>query len=213
VITGYNTEVKHNGRAYHVQTEDRGVENPSIESLIYVGGKIIASRQYEYGWLLREGYSEEALQVLVDIQHRKMLRDIHAGKFEPGGPPPFGAGIISQRSFDEVVLEFVQGLVASEGVEITAAGRPSPRAGDLLVLELGVVTSVRGKPIDRARVVIKARRPGRKTAMTLFDGRTDDRGNVRAGFEIPLAFGGGSLTAEATCPRGKTAEQWEILPS
>src|SRR3989442_11198313 len=62
VITGYNTDIKHNERVFHVQTEDKGVDNPIIESLIYMGGKIVASRQYCYATLLREGYSEKVVQ-------------------------------------------------------------------------------------------------------------------------------------------------------
>src|SRR5262245_21768907 len=44
VITGYNTDVKHGGKVFHVQTEDKGAKNPIIETLVYVGGgQIIAS--------------------------------------------------------------------------------------------------------------------------------------------------------------------------
>ena len=42
MITGFNTDIKHNEKVYHVQTEDKGVGNPYIESLVYVGGEILA---------------------------------------------------------------------------------------------------------------------------------------------------------------------------
>ena len=38
MITGFNTDVKYKGTVFHVQTEDKGVANPIIESLIYKGG-------------------------------------------------------------------------------------------------------------------------------------------------------------------------------
>ena len=38
MITGYNTDVRHGNRIFHVQTEDKGLGNPKIETLIYVGG-------------------------------------------------------------------------------------------------------------------------------------------------------------------------------
>src|SRR5262245_10470746 len=117
VITGYNTDVKHNGLVFHVQTEDKGLSNPTIESLIYAGGKIVASRQYSYAWLVREGYDEKVLQDLLDSQHRKMMRDVHGGKYDPGGPPAFGAGLISERGFDDLVLEFLEGHAMAVGLE------------------------------------------------------------------------------------------------
>ena len=44
LITGFNTDVKYKGVVYHVQTEDKGVSNPLIETLIYKGGEILGSR-------------------------------------------------------------------------------------------------------------------------------------------------------------------------
>jgi len=38
MITGFNTDVKHGAKVYHVQTEDKGRNNPKIETLVYVGG-------------------------------------------------------------------------------------------------------------------------------------------------------------------------------
>jgi len=40
LITGFNTDIKHNEKVYHIQTEDKGLQNPYIESLVYVGGEI-----------------------------------------------------------------------------------------------------------------------------------------------------------------------------
>lgn len=211
MITGYNTDITHNERVFHVQTEDRGVDNPVIESLVYTGGKIVHRHDQDYGWLLREGYNEKAVQELVDGQHRKMIRDIQGGKLDPEGPPPFGAGIISDKDFDELVLEFVQDQVANEGIEMVSEGQPVPKAGDLLVLSLLVRTDVRCKPVDRARIVIRARKAGRKRFLTLFDGKTDDDGRARAGLEIPADYLGGTVVVEATATRGRDRAEWEIV--
>ena len=45
MITGFNTDIKHNDKVYHIQTEDKGLQNPYIESLVYVGGEILASKK------------------------------------------------------------------------------------------------------------------------------------------------------------------------
>ena len=34
MITGFNTDVRHNNRVFHIQTEDKGDASPEIESLV-----------------------------------------------------------------------------------------------------------------------------------------------------------------------------------
>jgi len=82
MITGYNTDVRHGELVFHVQTEDKGLANPSIESLIYVGGQVVASRRSSYAQLLAEGKDEKEIVALMDHQHRTMIAAIRHGKFD-----------------------------------------------------------------------------------------------------------------------------------
>ena len=61
VITGFNTDIQHEGVTYHVQTEDKGVDTPLILSLVYVGGAIIASKRTPYEDLVADGFDKKAL--------------------------------------------------------------------------------------------------------------------------------------------------------
>ena len=81
MITGYNTDVRHNEVVFHVQTEDKGTANPYIESLIYVGGQVLASKRASYAELLAEGKEKDVL-ALMDHQHRTMIAAIRHGKFD-----------------------------------------------------------------------------------------------------------------------------------
>ena len=79
VITGFNTDVKHETKVFHVQTEDRGVANPVVESLVYVGGEILLSKKSPYKDLISgDRVDEKALREMMDLQHRRVDR---------GGPP------------------------------------------------------------------------------------------------------------------------------
>lgn len=82
VITGFNTDVPHEGRIYHVQTEDRGEGNPVLESLVYVGGTIIAKKQTPYAEQLTEGATEEVIASLLKKQHQVIIAAIRAGRIE-----------------------------------------------------------------------------------------------------------------------------------
>ena len=59
MITGYNTDVRHGEVVFHVQTEDKGVSNPYIESLVYVGGQVLASKRASYAEMIAEGKEEK----------------------------------------------------------------------------------------------------------------------------------------------------------
>jgi hypothetical protein len=80
VITGYNTDVEHDGVVYHVQTEDKGLETPFILSLVYSGGAILASKRSRYEDLIASGFSDEALSERLKRQHLLICAAIHAGR-------------------------------------------------------------------------------------------------------------------------------------
>ena len=82
MITGYNTDIRHNEVVFHVQTEDKGLANPFIESLVYVGGQVLASKRFSYAELLAQGKEEKDIVTLMDHQHRTMIAAIRHGKLD-----------------------------------------------------------------------------------------------------------------------------------
>ena len=83
MITGFNTDIKHGNRVFHVQTEDRGAGNPIVESLVYVGGQILLSKRSPYADLIVDGKVDEpAVRQLMDLQHRRIIEAIRRGRFD-----------------------------------------------------------------------------------------------------------------------------------
>jgi hypothetical protein len=86
VITGFNTDVKHKNRVFHIQTEDKGDANPYVESLVYVGGEILATKKTSYAEVVKDGKDDHAIQDLMEQQHRTMIAAIQRGRFDgPNG--------------------------------------------------------------------------------------------------------------------------------
>jgi len=83
MITGFNTDVDYNSKVYHVQTEDKGVENPFVESMIYLGGAIIFSKRTGYADKLAHGIMEKEIRALIETQHRTVIAAIRKGRFDP----------------------------------------------------------------------------------------------------------------------------------
>jgi hypothetical protein len=82
VITGFNTDIEHDGVIYHVQTEDKGLDSPIILSLVYSGGTILASKRSPYEDLIAEGFSDEVLAERLKRQHRLICAAIHSGRID-----------------------------------------------------------------------------------------------------------------------------------
>ncbi|MFY9554561.1 MAG: hypothetical protein WAV47_07555 [Blastocatellia bacterium] len=82
MIPGFNTDVAYEGHVYHVQTEDRGNANPILESLVYVGGTIVAKKLTPYSDQLIDGATSETIASLLKRQHQVVIAAIKAGRIE-----------------------------------------------------------------------------------------------------------------------------------
>ena len=85
MIFGFNTDVPAKEGIYHVQTEDRGPKRPVIESIIYVGGKIMGRKRTSY---VREEVSQGRIEEMVRRQHKDLVEAIRAGTWVPSGNAP-----------------------------------------------------------------------------------------------------------------------------
>jgi len=82
MITGFNTDVNHEGNVYHVQTEDRGMDTAVFESLVYVGGTVVAKKLTPYAEQLNKGATEEMIASLLKRQHQVIIAAIKAGRIQ-----------------------------------------------------------------------------------------------------------------------------------
>lgn len=80
MITGFNTDVEYNGKTYHVQTEDKGLDTPFILTLVYDRGTILARKQQHYDDLFTNGFSEGALAERLQRQHNLICAAVNAGR-------------------------------------------------------------------------------------------------------------------------------------
>ena len=85
MIGGFNENVEHNGKIYHVQTENLGVDKGIIRTVIYDQGRVIATRQTNYQ-KLRDRKTPKELNDIIDIiikkQHRLVVEELLSGKFD-----------------------------------------------------------------------------------------------------------------------------------
>lgn len=81
MLTGHNTDLKVKGEIYHIQTEDGGINNPVITTLLYSKGAILASKKISYADIIKVDRMEEVVKGLMDEQHKRMIKELKEGKF------------------------------------------------------------------------------------------------------------------------------------
>ena len=81
-VTGFNHNIKHKGKVYHVQTEDSGAANPHIITHLFVGGNILASKKTGYADMVKTVNLAELVREMMEEQHKEMLRNLINGVYD-----------------------------------------------------------------------------------------------------------------------------------
>jgi hypothetical protein len=185
MITGFNTDVESQGRVFHVQTEDKGLDNPLVESLVYCGGEIIESRRHSYADLTEAGEcSDDEILMRMEAQHQKLIREIRNGVFDSEEPKPFGHNLVSNRSLDEVVLEFLQDAEGLGPLALELVNDVVLHQGSRPAVAMVVVEESTGRPIAGAQVKLTLIST-RDKPLELYSGISNPEGRIEATFEIP----------------------------
>lgn len=90
VLPGFNTDFKYKGQVYHAQTEDNGVGNPVVVTLLYLKGAILHSKKTSYQELVDTPAFPDNLMELMKDQHRGIMKDVLSGRFDENQPPATG---------------------------------------------------------------------------------------------------------------------------
>ncbi|HEX7552612.1 MAG TPA: hypothetical protein VF378_03600 [Geothrix sp.] len=185
MITGYNTDVRHGNRVFHVQTEDKGVTNPKIETLIYVGGEILDSYRSSYDDLLANPpVGETAIQGRMDEQHRAVIRDIKNGKYDLTPPDLLEQQAFNDRPLDQAILEFLQQEGDVDTLELVLDQPLKPTFGSLFQVQIRARLCQSQSPVAGAEVNIKLV-SSLKKATGLLSGRTSSEGLFTGEVQLP----------------------------
>lgn len=183
MITGFNTDVKHAGRVFHVQTEDKGKDNPKIETLIYVGGQILDSVRFDYKEKISDGFDEALVTSLMEEQHRRIVRDIKTGKYDTGDESL--NELLSRKTLDEIVLACLSDASNKEEMILLLDNEGQDfSAGAKVHLRLSALTKEDRNAIGRVRVTIKILSVQHEPA-SIYEGYTDGSGVLETAFSLP----------------------------
>ena len=122
---GFNHNLKHNGKIYHVQTEDSGPARPQVVSHLFLGGNIIASTKADYGGLLTgTEHDPDIVTHFMQEQHKKMLHDLINGKYDDLSARPVRP-VTSKR---EALLDSARGVASASPSRAAPLASARPQA-------------------------------------------------------------------------------------
>ena len=185
MITGYNTDVRHGNRVFHVQTEDKGLSNPKIETLIYVGGEILDSYRSSYEDLtVAPPVTESVIQSRMDEQHRAVIRDIKNGKYDLTPPDLLEQQAFNDRPLDQAILEFLQQEGDVDTLELVLDQPLKPAFGSLFKVQVRARLCQSQSPVAGAEVAVKLV-SSLKKATGLLSGKTGVDGSYEGEVQLP----------------------------
>ncbi|HKP36690.1 MAG TPA: hypothetical protein VJT71_07520 [Pyrinomonadaceae bacterium] len=223
MITGYNTDVEHNGVTYHVQTEDKGLQSPVILSLVYAGGAILASKRSPYDDLIAGGFTVEALAERLQRQHKLICAAVHAGRIEElkqlgdrdnakQSAPPRPQEVDTEAGTENEAAErFAVTEESEEGLSITLIDEKELRAGASVTLRIKVskTTSEGRTPAAKASITVKILGSNFQPASTF--STTDSTGRSSISIALPMFKAGRAAILIRAEADGEVAELRRII--
>jgi hypothetical protein len=200
VIVGFNTDVKHRGHVFHAQTEDKGKDNPLIETLVYTKGQIHDAHQTRYDDIIAAGYDEKKVVHLMEDQHRRVIALIKSGHYlsedekaqlakeQAEKERAIGAMKDDERSLDEMVCDWVNNEMEHEEVELIMSTDSELVAGQPVELRLKASKNISRGLVSGAKIVVRLISTAAEPRV-LYEGLTDRMGECVARFALPPADG------------------------
>src|SRR6478609_51985 len=142
-VLGYNHNLRHGGRVFHVQTEDSGQGYARLHTHLFYEGTILSSKKQEYD----PGEPEDKVRALMQQLHKSMIKELTHGQYdarigaffvargEPAMLDANGAPVVTPPAADPAAAApaapapaVVESAVAQAQPELPPAAAPRPAA-------------------------------------------------------------------------------------
>jgi hypothetical protein len=149
-VVGFNHNVKHGNRVYHVQTEDSGLPHAHFITHLFLGGNIVATSKSSYADRAGEPDLPKLVRAMMEEQHKGMLRRLVAGEFremsERLSAPHYEPGVLATGQTSPAAVNVAKTLPMSG----EAAGRPSAQPPRAVASAPAPKPSIPHAPVARA---------------------------------------------------------------
>jgi hypothetical protein len=133
-LLGFNNNVRHKGKVFHIQTEDSGIKHPHVITHLFAdGGRILKSTKTSYAEHVGSENLAETVRALMKEQHKAMFIALRDGVFDSFILEPSAASseVPSSKATPEIPKPLVDkpsGLMPVPSVASLAASESSSSA-------------------------------------------------------------------------------------
>lgn len=188
---GFNSDVPVGAHTCHVQTEERGIAHPVIETVVYLRGCVLHRRAASYEDLLGTEYSEAAIRGRVEEQHRSVIEELRSGVL-----------VIPAADLAAAAL--------AGGIQVHLLNPASWVAAGKATLEIEVLSRADGRPVGEARLEVLLEGP--QPALH-FAGQSDAQGRAQIDFPLPaLGSAGAELIIRAVANSAEDQIRYALRP-
>jgi hypothetical protein len=207
VLTGFNTDIEHDGTVYHVQTEDKGRSNPFVESLVYASGEILYSRRTPYHDLVEQDVDADTVATIMDRQHREIVQSIGSGTLDQlmahddvvaSGDdttmvrPQRPKSPVSDMSLDQVIVDYLSDQRGRAHLVLRATTEHDFAYGAQVYVGVVAVDSQTNAPQQGVKVSVLFKSTAEPNRLVLAEGATVSDGKYSSDVEVPKYNGGTS---------------------
>ena len=135
-VLGFNNNVRHRGRLFHIQTEDSGVKFSRIVTHLFAdGGRIIKTSRIDYVEHVDKDDVSAIVRSLMKEQHRAMFSALRGGELDviletALGPLPEPLTAASSQSLKAVAVTGPPAAAQIPSIPIVPISAPAPRRRD-----------------------------------------------------------------------------------
>jgi hypothetical protein len=203
-LLGFNNNVKHRGRLFHIQTEDSGVRHPHVITHLFMdGGRILKTIKTSYAEHLGSDKLAQVVRDLMKEQHKMMFIALRDGQFDhvlDSVPPPSMSGppVHANPSFAQVSARTVAAPSTTLPPDVVlSTTAPAPTVSAPAARPTATASAVKTPSITMPAVKI----PSTTTAAAASPPARPPSGTLPAVRPTPAAASGAPPPAVATRPQ------------
>ena len=145
-LVGYNTNVRHHGKVFHIQTEDSGLSHGHIFTHLFAdGGRIVATKKTTYSQYIGSDRFPTVVKKLMQAQHKAMFIALRDGLFDTDelkGAKEFAARTImldedraAAEAAESIDVTVTAPIDASKPIQVKSYESPPSAALDTAALD------------------------------------------------------------------------------
>ncbi len=194
---------------YHVQTEDSGPAYGRVYTHLFFEGTILASKKQEY----EPAASEDAVRLIMQQQHKTMIRELAHGGHDPQLTAFFAArGVPAMLEIpgSPIPAESAPALVAPLASPPPVAATVTAHAGGTPAPSVGTPAPSVGTPAPRPKPVVVVKPGGIKRPPVVLSSSAD---GVVVRRNVVINVGGGAPPVNGSAPFEEQAAAQSVTAS